>query len=125
MKIAIIEPVGGHSGMDYYDYGLAQGLGNNNVEVLLFTSSKTIIREYTNVETIKTFSNVWETTNKFIRLWYFIFGYLRSFRLSKKKSVSVTHFQFFDLGFLNCLIVLIASPYKFKKVLTLHDISSF
>jgi D-inositol-3-phosphate glycosyltransferase len=125
MKISIIEPVGGYSGMDYYDYGLALGLGYNNLEVLLLTSSKTIIREYTNVETVRTFSNVWETKNKFIRLWYFILGYLRSLNLSKKRGVKIIHLHFFDLGFLNCLVVFFASTYKFKKVLTLHDISSF
>ena len=40
IKIAIIEPVGGHGGMDYYDYGLGLGLTKNNCSVRLYTEEE-------------------------------------------------------------------------------------
>tara|TARA_B110000285_G_C15140503_1_gene630457 strand:- start:61 stop:1185 length:1125 start_codon:yes stop_codon:yes gene_type:complete len=125
MKVGIIEPVGGHGGMDYYDYGLASGLGQSDIKVLLLSSTQTEVRDFLNVSTIKTFKKVWDTKNKIKRLYYFLSGYRRSFSLLRKEKISFAHFHFFDLGKLNCLVLLIASFYKFKKVLTLHDVSSF
>ena len=47
--IAIIEHVGGHGGMDYYDYGLAYGLGVNKVSVKYHTCYETKTRNFDNV----------------------------------------------------------------------------
>jgi len=49
--ISIIEPVGGHGGMNYYDYGLALGLANSGFETFLFTSDSTTPIPYDNVHT--------------------------------------------------------------------------
>ena len=35
LKVTMIEPVGGHGGMDYYDFGLCGGLVNAGVDVVL------------------------------------------------------------------------------------------
>lgn len=125
IKIALIEPIGGHGGMDFYDYGLAQGLGKNNIEVHYFTSSQTNCRNYKNVTTHLFFRNVWNASNKVVRLYYFLDGYLRSFKAADNLGIKIIHLQFFDLGWLNFLLIHLASLFKFKKVLTLHDVSSF
>ncbi|WP_299160579.1 glycosyltransferase family 4 protein [uncultured Eudoraea sp.] len=124
MTISIIDPVGGHGGMDYYDYGLASGLGSNEVVVLYFTCANTKEREYPNVSTQTTFHNIWKFTG-FIRLYYFLMGYLKSFRLSNKEKTKIFHFHFFDLGTLNFIVLLMAFFFRQKKVVTLHDVESF
>ena len=58
MKIALVEHVGGHGGMDYYDYGLAYGLGSNNISVSYHTSNETNMRIFDNVHTYYTFGNL-------------------------------------------------------------------
>jgi len=35
VRAAVIEPVGGHGGMDYYDFGLCEGLTKAGVSVAL------------------------------------------------------------------------------------------
>ena len=74
MKIALIDPVGGHGGMDFYDYGLAQGLGAHQVKVWYCSSSQTNVRTYPNVKTVLCFKKVWDTSNKWLRLFFFSEG---------------------------------------------------
>lgn len=125
IQIAIIEPVGGHGGMDFYDYGLAMGLGKNEVKVHYFTSTQTNERSFQNVNSYFYFKNVWDTKNKLIRLFYFFKAYWKSLRKSKELGNSIVHLHFFDLGLLNALIMILVNFFDFKKVLTLHDVSSF
>ena len=124
-KIALIDPVGGHGGMDFYDYGLAQGLGAHQVKVWYCSSSQTNVRTYPNVKTVLCFKKVWDTSNKWLRLFFFLKGYFKAFQVAKKAGVETVHLQFFDLGWLNVLVMLVLSRFKFQKVLTLHDVSSF
>jgi D-inositol-3-phosphate glycosyltransferase len=125
IKIAIIEPVGGHGGMDYYDYGLAMGLAKNNSLVHFYTSDKTKIRNIENVLTHIIFKNVWNEKNIFIKLVRFLSAYFKAFKDSKSKNVKIVHLHFFDVGALNFIVLLISFLFKHKIVLTLHDVSSF
>ena len=73
-SVALIEHVGGYGGMDYYDYGLAYGLGLNNITVSYHTCNETNMRIFNNVDTNYTFGNLWKK-NKVFRfiLFYIIF----------------------------------------------------
>ena len=124
MRVSIVDPVGGHGGMDYYDYGLAQGLGGNNLNVNYYTCNKTNVRFYDNVQTNATFGNVWENKGLF-KLLAFLSGYVKAFKNAKRAKSEVLHFQFFGLGKINLIVLAIASLFKQKKVVTLHDIESF
>lgn len=123
-RISLIEPVGGHGGMDYYDYGFAFGLGSNDIIVDYFTCNNTSKRDFNNVNLFKTFGHVWR--EKGVKKgFYFLKGYIRAFLISKKNRSAVFHLHFFNLGFLNLVVLLIAFFFKQKKVVTLHDVSSF
>jgi len=74
MSVGIVEPVGGHGGMDYYDYGLAMGLGNAGVFVRYYTCNQTNIREYHNTETIVCFRNMWKR-NFVIKSLKYLYGH--------------------------------------------------
>ncbi len=124
MVISLIDPVGGHGGMDYYDFGLAQGLASNDAVVLYFTCSNTIKRGFNNVTLFRTFGDVWRT-NGVRKGFYFLKGYINAFLISRKNRSDVFHLHFFNLGFLNLIVLLIAFFFKQKKVVTLHDVSSF
>jgi len=123
-KISIIEPIGGHGGMDYYDYGLAFGLGQNKIKVEYFTSKNTLVLDFTNVKTNVVFGKVWKVRGV-IRFYFFLKGYLSSFLISRKLNSEVFHFHLFNLGFLNLIVLFLASFFSQKKVVTLHDISPF
>jgi len=124
LSIAIIDPVGGHGGMDYYDYGLAFGLGDNDLIVHYYTCDKTDVRFYKNVQTNYVFGNIWEKKG-LVKLLTFLSGYLKSFKSARIEKSNIFHFQFFSLGILNLIVLCLAYWFNQKKVVTLHDIESF
>lgn len=124
MKVSIIDPVGGHGGMDYYDYGLAYGLGANDIEVTYYTCNKTKHRSFANVYTENIFGTVWDKKGVY-KLLTFLGGYFRAFKKAKEKKSSVFHLQFFSLDILNLVVLFLASIFKQKKIVTLHDVESF
>ncbi|KAA6342045.1 GDP-mannose:glycolipid 4-beta-D-mannosyltransferase [termite gut metagenome] len=124
MKIALIEPIGGHGGMDYYDYGLAYGLGCNDLDVLFYTCDKTYIRCFRSVDTILMFKKIWDT-NIIIKTFQYLKGHFMSFKDAKKKKVRLIHLHFFTFRFIDYLILIIAKKMNFIIIVTVHDINSF
>lgn len=123
-RISIIDPVGGHGGMDYYDYGLAYGLGSNDASVTYYTCENTKLRNFKNIQTKNIFGNVWDKKS-FSKLYAFLRGYLKVFKDARLNKSDVLHFQFFSLGNLNLIVLSLAFWFKPKKIVTLHDIESF
>ena len=124
MRISIIEPVGGHGGMDYYDYGLAYGLGANGIEAIFFTSDKTQVREFPNVQTKLFFKGVWGSS--FItKTRLYIKGHIAAYRYSKKNGIKIVHLHFFFFRGIDLLMLLLAKSFGLKTVVTVHDVNSF
>lgn len=125
MKIALVDPVGGHGGMDFYDYGLAEGLTENGADIYFYTSFKTIKREIKHVKTLFPFGDIWSAHNVFWKLYRLLQGYFKAFQSAKSNNCKVIHLQFFSFNLPNALIVFIMNMFRFNRVLTIHDISSF
>lgn len=124
MKIALIDPVGGHGGMDYYDYGLADGLYKNGVEVFYFTCSATKVLIPSTAEKKDVFETIWKK-GKLLKLFFLLRGYYRVMKFCKRNDIHITHFQFFHLGFQNVLALYLAKVFGLKRIVTLHDVDSF
>lgn len=125
MKVSIVDPVGGHGGMDYYDYGLCIGLDSVGIEPHFFTANKTkeILKD--KVTTHFTFGEMWSKP-KVLKLFLLLKGYVRAFRWSKEHQVRNVHFQFFRLGVQNIFVLWLAKNlFNLKTIVTLHDIESF
>ena len=43
IKVAVIEPVGGHGGMNFYDFALCRSIVKAGGEASLFTCEKTVV----------------------------------------------------------------------------------
>lgn len=124
MEINIVEPVGGHGGMNYYDYGLAYGLGQNHVKVKFHTCIETQKLEYFNVITLYTFKNLWALSkvNKIFK--YLCYNYKILVKIKKEKS-KIVHFHFFDINLLNVTVLILTKLFDIKSVVTIHDVDSF
>lgn len=110
--------------MDYYDYGLAYGLGANGVDVSFYTSDKTRIRDFENVQTKLFFGGVWGSSFlKKTRLY--IKGHIDAYRDSKKYGVKIVHLHFFFFRGIDLLMLLVAKAFGLKVVVTVHDVNSF
>ena len=125
MKTAIIEPVGGHGGMNYYDLSLANALCSNGVSPIFYTCDKTKIPDSATFLIKRTFIEIWGTKPKSYRAVRFLVGLCTSLFHAKKKHVKITHFHFFHYTILEKLCVNLAKFLGFKIIITVHDVESF
>lgn len=124
LVVNIIEPVGGHGGMDYYDYGLALGLGNDNVKVNLFTCNSTKERFYSNVTTIYSFGNIWKK-GLLLKSILYIIGHIKAFVYINKYEEKIVHLHFFTFRSIDLLVLILGKLFSNKIVITVHDVNSF
>lgn len=120
-SISIIDPVGGHGGMEFYDTGLMNGLIANGAKVSLYTCEETPVK-LAKGEVVKIFGDVWKRKgiNKLIK---YLFSYRKAFKLSG--NADAIHLHFFQIGWLNLVVLFLARKYSFQKVLTVHDVDPF
>ena len=124
LKVGLIDPVGGHGGMDYYDYGLGLRLKKNDVLVSFTTCKETKNILPNNFYDINYFfGKIWDYKG-FKRLYFFIKGYILSFLHFKKLKIDIIQFQFFHLKIYNLIILFIAKFFGFKICVTMHDVDS-
>ena len=126
LKISIIEPVGGHGGMHFYDFGLADGLAANGVDVTLFTSGETPSPgPHARFKLVRSFIGVWGRAHTLIRLAHYLSGTIRSILSSRMAGVEIVHFHFFAVTALELITVTLAKLAGLKVIITAHDVESF
>lgn len=123
-RVYIIEPVGGHGGMDLYDYGQSFGLTENGFSVTLCTCDETIEKDLHLVRTVYSFGKIWQS-NKIGKAFRFFQGYRKAYKAAKRDQAAIVHFHFFQIGWLNWAVLQMARFYPFKKVITIHDVDPF
>ncbi|WP_345969904.1 glycosyltransferase family 4 protein [Sulfurimonas sp. HSL1-6] len=121
--IAIIEPVGGHGGMDWYDFNMLDSIRmQNGCSALLYTCDATA--EHEAVKHI--YKNIYGKTNKLIRGWNYVKGTFSALLNAKAEKVKIIHLHFIDFGFLEYYNLLLAKRvFGFCVVGTVHDVESF
>lgn len=124
-QTAIIEPVGGHGGMNYYDLGLARGLANNDCGVFLYTSTETNVENGLSFRVIKNFKGIWGKTPKILRAFRFFICLFITLQDIKCKSINLVHYHFFHYTAVELFCVKLAKVFRCKIVITAHDVESF
>ena len=94
-KIAIIEPVGGHGGMNYYDFGLASGLSRAGCDVFIYTSEETYVPDGLPFVVKKSFRGIWGKAPKLLRAVRYVYCLTRSLIDAKLNGVTLVHYHFF------------------------------
>lgn len=125
LKAAIIEPVGGHGGMNYYDLNIARALVENGMDVTLYTCDKTQLPKYLSFSIKRNFKGIWGGAPKYYRAFRYILGLFNSFMDAKLKKIRVLHFHFFHYTWLEKISISMARVAGFKTVITVHDVESF
>ena len=126
LKVAVIEPVGGHGGMNYYDIGLCKGLGTAGLDVTLYTCDTNPplgIKGIFNV--CPTFKRVFGSDPAWIRGIRYVRALVGALLSEKLARTKIVHFHFFYVGLLEFLGVLLARLLAFRVVVTAHDVESF
>jgi len=125
MKVAQLEPVGGHGGMDYYDFGLCQGLSEAGVDVVLHTCDETVSPQDTVFPCRFDYKNIFGKAPAWKRGFCYLRGTVNAILSACHDRRLICHFHFFHVGFLPLLDVLLARLSGRKVVITVHDVESF
>jgi len=125
IRVAIIEPVGGHGGMDYYDIGLCQGLAQAGVDAYLFTCDETTIDPVKTINAKLFYKQIYGNKPNWLRGLRYLGGSLRSFLFAKKINVNLCHLHFFHVGPLEFINVLLCKALNLPLVITVHDVEPF
>lgn len=124
-SVALIEPVGGHGGMDYYDLGLCQGLLNDGWEVGWYTCSQTSEPTLKSVGFHPVYKGIWGKANKYLRAGRYLTGSLSALSKASSSGEKIVHFHFFHGATEELMLLLLAKLYGRKIVVTVHDVESF
>lgn len=125
ISVAIIEPVGGYGGMNFYDFALAKGLTDAQCNVVLYTSEETNVQSGLPFCVKKHFRGVWGKSPKIIRALKLFYGLLITLFDAKKNRVVVAHYHFFHYTILEYICIRLTTIFGVIPVITAHDVESF
>lgn len=125
ISVGVIEPVGGHGGMDYYDLGLCRGLKRAGVNVSLFTCDKTIMPNAHEFPIYHKYLHIYGNKNKLLRLFNYLLGSFLAVLSCVANRHTVCHFHWFHVGPLELYNLVLAKLFRRKIVVTAHDVESF
>lgn len=125
-KVALVELVSSHGGMNYYDYGLLKGISNlNELEMHLYTGYDLIFPIPRNCCIHYTYDKIFNIKNKIHRFFKYLVCTYNTFRDIKKRKIQVVHLQIFQITLIEMISLFFAKFFFFKTVVTIHDIESF
>jgi len=121
----MIEPVGAHGGMDYYDTGLCDGLALANIKPILYTSKPILLKMNEIVDVRLFYTAVFGDSPVAFRGALYLWATMRSLFHAKLNGAKVCHLHFFHVGILELFNVIVARMLGLKIVITVHDVQSF
>lgn len=125
LRVACVEPVGGHGGMDYYDIGLCAALGNEGVDVTLYTCDETAVNPHHPFKITYTYQSIYGSDPAWQRGLRYVRGTLKTLYQAKTNHTQISHFHFFHIGPLEFCNIFLAWLIGLKIIITAHDIESF
>ena len=111
--------------MDYYDFGLCEGLSDAGVRVTLYTCDETTPKDSTTYEVRLSYRGIYGEAPAWQRGLRYIVGSFRALFSAKLDKARTAHFHFFHVGPLELFNVLLAKLLGLKVVITAHDVQSF
>ncbi len=125
LRVAMIEPVGGHGGMDYYDFGLCEGLSKTEIKVTLYTCDETRRGDVAPCKIRLPYRRIYGDDPAWLRGARYLRGSIEALLGAKLGRARIAHFHFFHIGPLELFNVLLAKLLRLRVVVTAHDVRSF
>lgn len=125
IRVAVIEPVGGHGGMDYYDFGLCDSLADAGVDVVLHTCDETLIPAHGRYGVRHTYVGIYGKLPTVTRGLRYLRGTLAALWSARRERRGIVHFHLFHVGLLETFNILMARLLGRRVVITAHDVESF
>ena len=125
IRVAVIEPVGGHGGMNLYDYSLCRGIVTAGVEATLYTCDKTDEKGDESFPVKRPYRNIYGASRAWLRGLRFLRGSIQALADARRSGHQIAHFHFFHVGMLELFNVLLARAMGLQVVITAHDVEAF
>jgi len=125
IAVAVIEPVGGHGGMDYYDLGLCRGLLAAGCRVSLYTCDETAMPAAPNLGFHRFYRRIYGRGSRWIRAGRYLTGTLATLTRAVACGEIICHFHLFHGAIAELTLVLLAKLCRRKVIITVHDVESF
>lgn len=123
VRIAQIEPVGGHGGMHHYDIGLARGLAQAGAQVALYTSSIGRLEiGHARVEVVTAFRGSYGSQPRLLRAARYAVALERSLRAARRWGCDLLHLHAFGGTRLERFTLSRAIATGRPVVVTVHDV---
>lgn len=125
-RAVVVEPVGGHGGMNYYDIGLCSGLGRAGIDVTLHTCDRNPPQPVPGQFAVRaSFLGVYGADPAWRRGLRYVRALVSALVGERLRRATVAHFHFFHVGPLEYLGVKLASLLGYRVIVTAHDVESF
>lgn len=125
LRVAVIEPVGGHGGMNFYDFSLCQSLVQAGAKATLYTCDKTAVTGHESFPVRRPFRSIYGPGKAWVRGLRFLWGSLQALPGARWSGHQLAHFHFFHVGTLELFNVLLARAVGLRVVITAHDVEAF
>ena len=122
MRVAIIEPVGGRGGMDYYDFGLCEGLSRAGVRAALYTCDETALSSRLPFDVSLTYRQIYGDDPAWRRGVRYLWGSIRAILHSRLSGSKLCHFHLFHAGPLEVFNICLAKFLLMRVIVTAHDV---
>jgi glycosyltransferase involved in cell wall biosynthesis len=125
IRVAVIEPVGGHGGMNFYDFSLCQGIVKAGAKATLYTCDKTVVNGDQGFPVKLAYRRIYGQGKAWVRGLRFVWGSLKALPGARFSGHRLAHFHFFHVGPLELFNVLLARLLGMRVVITAHDVEAF
>jgi D-inositol-3-phosphate glycosyltransferase len=124
VSVAIIEPVGRHGGMHYYDIGLCSGLLAAECRVSLYTCDETPDPGIPGLAFYPVFREIYTYQSLFLKALRYLVGTFTSLFNALRSHEKVCHLHAFNDLTAELLVLALTKLFRRKIVLTVHDVDS-
>ena len=125
IRVAVVEPVGGHGGMNFYDFSLCRSIVQAGAGATLYTCDKTVVHGDEGFPVLRPYRNIFGHGHAALRGLRFLWGSLRALFGARLSGHQLAHFHFFHVGPLELFNVALARLIGLRVVITAHDVEAF
>ncbi len=127
LRVALLEPIGGHSGNDFYDFGLCKAVAEQGTDLVFYTCDETTLDTKFSFpfKTEKPFKKIYGKENKLVRGLRYAIGSYNAANHASKAGLKVVHFHIYHFAMREYLNFFLFKRKGFKIVATIHDVENF
>lgn len=124
IQVVMVEPVGGHGGMDFWNMSMCEALIAEGCRPLLLTS-QAMPGQLGNYDVWEIYRGVFGSDPKWRRGVRHVAATIRGLWHARRLGARIAHFHFFHVGLLQYLGIVVAHLLGLKVIVSAHDVGSF